>query len=310
MSQARHLLPYLYSFSIVARLRSFTLAAEELSISQSGVSYQIKKLEDQLGYPLLIREPRRPIQLTSKGKILLQLCEEMYANLENTLEEMSGSSLSGELSLTADVCFGTMVVSPALNFIQQRYPHLSFRLNLCEEFIHLANNEIELAIRSRTGEPGMAYEPLCKTNMLLVASKPYLQSTPPIRRFEDLKHHRILCTGEDDFDWHELIANIGELDWQSLHKRSMINNLQALTQAMSEGSGVCYVAAFTVAKQLEEGSIEIVLPDQLPQMEISYYLAYPSHTKSAAKIQAFSERLKTYIQHSALSSFFTTTADF
>ncbi|WP_286239869.1 LysR family transcriptional regulator [Neptuniibacter halophilus] len=306
MRRIRHLLPRLYCFSIVAKQRSFTQAAEELNISQSGVSYQIKKLEEQLGYALMIREPRRPIQLTDKGRTLLHLCEEIYANLENTLDEMSGDSLSGELSITSDVCFGSLVLAPALGFIEQRYPNLSLRMQFQDEFIELGNRNIDIAIRSLTSDPDLDYIPLCKTRMHLVASKAYLSNAGPIRKLEDLYQHKILCSGEDDFDWHNLITQVPHLDWHKLNKHCMINNLQALSQSMCAGSGIAYLAAYTVASQLMEGSIETLLENQIPDMEISYYLACRTHTANNPKTRAFCERIKDYIQQSELSAFLQT----
>ncbi|MEH6579799.1 MAG: LysR family transcriptional regulator [Amphritea sp.] len=303
MPQIRHLLPQLYCFTIVAKHHSFTLAAQELSISQSAVSYQIKKLEEQLGYTLLLREPRKPIRLTTKGETLLHSCEEIYARLDNTIEEMSGSSLSGELSLTADVCFGTLVVSQALPFIQQRYPKLALRLNLTEEFLDLGSNQIDLAIRSRNDDPQLEYEFLCSTRMMLVASKTYLKSHPQLRKISDLYQHQILCTGDDDFDWQNLTSEIGSLHWHKLSNRLRINNIQALTQAMTAGSGIAYIASYTIAQQLEDGSLQVLLDQQLPELEINYYLAYPPRTKNNPKAKAFREQLQAFIRQSELNRF-------
>lgn len=306
MHQIRHLLPQLYCFSVVARQRSFTLAADELSIAQSAVSYQIKKLEDQLGYTLLIREPRKPIQLTAKGRVLMQRCEEIYASLDHTLDELSGSSLSGELAVATDVCFGTQVVAPALPLIQQRYPKLGLRLNLSETFVELGGNEIDLAIRSRTDDPTLEYQFLCNTRMLLVASKSYLQSAPPLKNLKDLAQHRILCTGDDDYDWLTLVGNTPALEWQKLGDRLCINNIQALTQAMIAGSGVAYLAHYTLAQQLDTGVLEVLLPQQLPEQTINYYLAFPGHAKGNPRIRAFGEQLRSFISGSELSRFLQT----
>ena len=306
MPQTRHLLPQLYYFSVVARHRSFTLAAQELSISQSAVSYQIKKLEDQLGYTLLIREPRKPILLTAKGATLLQRCEEIYASLDNTIEEMSGNSLSGELSVTADICFGTLMVSPALPFIQQRYPKLGLRLNLSEEFLDLDNNQIDLAIRSRTDDPELEYQFLCSTRMMLVASKQYLNSHPPLKKICDLYQHHILCTGDNDFDWQNLTNAVGDMSWHKLDKRLRINNILALTQAMKAGSGVAYIASYTIAHQLEEGSLCKLLDQHLPEKQINYYLAFPARAKDNPRVAAFRMQLQNYIRQSDLSRFLVT----
>lgn len=317
MAQLRHLLPQLYCFTLVMKHRSFTLAAEELNISQSSVSYQIRKLEEQLGYPLVIREPRKPLRLTSKGNILLQRCEQIYASLDNTLEEIDGSSLEGELNLTTDVCFGTLVIASALPYILKRYPKLQLNLHLSDEFVDLSNFEMDIAIRSRNDDSELEYEFLCQAEMMLVASKDYLAAYPPIKTFQDLEQHRVLCTGDDDFDWHNITTRVDELNWHKLSNRLRINNVQALTQAMIAGAGIAYLAPYTLAQQLEEGTLQPLLADQLPILNIPYYLTYPAHTKSYSshvkdypgqhtgnpKIQAIRERLQDFIRHSELGRF-------
>lgn len=305
MAQLRHLLPQLYCFTIVMKHRSFTLAADELKISQSAVSYQIRKLEEQLGYALIIREPRKPIRLTSKGSLLLQRCEEIYASLDNTLEEMNGSSLEGELNLTADVCFGTLVVSSALPYILKRYPKLNFQLHLSEVFLDLNSSEMDIAIRSRTDDPELEYDFLCRADMMLVASKDYLATYAPVKQMSDLYEHRILCTGDDDFDWHNLTTKVDQLNWHKLTHRLCINNVQALTQAMIAGAGIAYIASYTIAQQLEEGTLDILLAEQLPALTIPYYLAYPPRIKGSPKVEAIRERLQSFIRHSELGRFLT-----
>ena len=107
------------------------------------------------------------------------------------------------------------------------------------------------------------------------------------------------------------------MNWHKLSNRLRINNVQALTQAMIAGAGIAYLAPYTLAQQLEEGTLQPLLTDQLPTLNIPYYLTYPAHTKSYSshvkdypgqhtgnpKIQAIRERLQDFIRHSELGRF-------
>ena len=68
----KSLLPYLPGFAAVAEHQSFSRAANELALSQAAVSYQIKQLEERLGFALFIRKQGSKISLTQKGALLLE----------------------------------------------------------------------------------------------------------------------------------------------------------------------------------------------------------------------------------------------
>ncbi|MDE2052626.1 MAG: LysR family transcriptional regulator, partial [Gammaproteobacteria bacterium] len=78
-------------FCVAARHRSFKLAAEELYLTPSAVSHQMKELEDALGVRLFVRKPRS-LELTAAGVTLLEEIEPLLSALDRTLAQVARRS--------------------------------------------------------------------------------------------------------------------------------------------------------------------------------------------------------------------------
>ncbi len=115
-------------FESVYRLESMTRAAEELHMTQSGVSQNIKSLEDILGIQLFDRVKQRPIP-TAKARVLFQQCSPWLREVEKTLIEVTDKThvIRGEVRLGLPIEFGNNVVLKRLASWSERYPEISFR---------------------------------------------------------------------------------------------------------------------------------------------------------------------------------------
>ncbi|WP_087021662.1 LysR family transcriptional regulator [Thaumasiovibrio subtropicus] len=107
-------------FESVARLLSFTLAAEELNVTQSAVSRQIKQLENELQSPLITRH-HRAIALTEKGETLSRLLSEHYQGLESTFEQWR-SHTDNRIIIKAAMSFAIRWLIPRLHDLNANYP--------------------------------------------------------------------------------------------------------------------------------------------------------------------------------------------
>src|ERR1700739_1991283 len=98
MKSFRRLIPSLNAlldFESVARLESFTRAADELGVTQAAVSRQIRHLEELLGVPLF-RRMHRSIQLTPKGQVLYETMSGTLQNIAGTLERLGAADETDE----------------------------------------------------------------------------------------------------------------------------------------------------------------------------------------------------------------------
>ncbi|AYD01851.1 LysR substrate-binding domain-containing protein [Neorhizobium sp. NCHU2750] len=114
-------------FEAVARLRNFTRAGEELGMTQTAVTYQIKLLEDYLGAEVFIRRPRA-LQLTETGESLIAKITDAFALLTDAVTD-ARRTIGETLEIQSPPTFASHWLSRHLGDFQNRTPHLSVRLN-------------------------------------------------------------------------------------------------------------------------------------------------------------------------------------
>lgn len=117
-------------FESVYRKKSMTLAAEELNITQSGVSQHISALEESLGFRLFDRIKRKIIP-TPQARDLYESCKASFDLIEGTLYQLKGSDrvLSGTLSIGMPQQFGANILSPLISEFGTRHPLVKFELH-------------------------------------------------------------------------------------------------------------------------------------------------------------------------------------
>lgn len=113
----------LRAFLKVARHGSFSLAARELGLTQSGISRQVQQIEHELGLALVDRE-QRPVRLTRAGKELLPCAERIVNDLDATIQTMRAGrgQLTGYISVAASTIPGEFYVPDLLARFAARYP--------------------------------------------------------------------------------------------------------------------------------------------------------------------------------------------
>jgi LysR family D-serine deaminase transcriptional activator len=120
-------LSLLHTFSVAARHLSFTKAAEELFLTQGGVSQRIKKLEMQLQFNLFIRKTRK-LELTPEGQRVLSVLNSSFESIFSTLSDIQTGELTGSLHIATSPYFASAWLIPKLPSLRQLYPNLSIKL--------------------------------------------------------------------------------------------------------------------------------------------------------------------------------------
>jgi DNA-binding transcriptional LysR family regulator len=119
----------LRSFVAIQETGSFRHAAERVNLSPSAVSLQIGKLEEVLGYRLLIRNARR-VALTEHGDLLLHRARNLLSLNDETLALFGASTLEGRLALAAPHDLGITLVPDLLRRVAERYPRIRVDVRL------------------------------------------------------------------------------------------------------------------------------------------------------------------------------------
>jgi LysR family glycine cleavage system transcriptional activator len=136
----------LRGFESAARNLSFTLAAEELHVTQSAISRQVASLEFDVGQHLFVRKTRA-LALTPAGERLLLSTRQALTAVDRTVDEIRGQSSSQRVVLTTYASFASLWLVPRLAAFQRAHPRIELRINADERRLNLEAEGIDIALR-------------------------------------------------------------------------------------------------------------------------------------------------------------------
>src|SRR5216683_2311645 len=149
MPNKRYSLPqlgFIQGFEAAARNLSFTKAAEELFITQSAVSRQIKALEDHLGVALFERR-QRALTLTESGHALYRVATDVLERLQAAADQLRASGRARQLSVTTTTGFASLWLIPRLQRFTRLHPDIDVRISATTTIINLERSLVDLAVR-------------------------------------------------------------------------------------------------------------------------------------------------------------------
>src|SRR6478672_6552595 len=137
----------LRAFEAAARTLNFGAAAEELHVTQSAVSRQIKGLEDELGAQLFTRGTRH-VQITPDGQSLLRAVEPLLAKLDTSVQHIRRSRSRRRVSVTTFASFGSLWLLPRIEAFQRSHPDIDIRVTAHDAIADLEQEaDLDLALR-------------------------------------------------------------------------------------------------------------------------------------------------------------------
>lgn len=158
-------------FEAVARLNSFSRAAEQLNVSQSAVSHQIKQLEQFLGEPLFHRHGRS-LSLTAEGETYLEAVTSALLQIERATGQLLGETTS-KVRLALFSSFGVRWLVPRLPVLHRDYPELELSLEMTGDQPDLTERVGDAFITIRTDMSGFSYDLLYQERLFPVCSRDY-----------------------------------------------------------------------------------------------------------------------------------------
>ena len=263
MPNRRYNLPHLaffQGFEAAARTLSFTKAAEELFITQSAVSRQIKALEDNLGLKLFERRPRS-LTLTEDGQALYRIATDVLDRLQSATDQLRGETRARQLSITTTTGFASLWLIPRLSRFTALHPDIDVRISATTDTLNLERSLIDLAIRYCKPEaaPEGAVR-LFGDEMIPVCSRALLRDkTRPLKRPQDLAHHTLLhfdYAGAETMymDWGTWLTALGIAELKSagaLH----FSQYEQMIQAAISGQGVALGRQALVSDLIESRAL-------------------------------------------------------
>ena len=183
----------LEAFEAAARYLSFTKAADELSLTQSAVSRQIKALEDHFELPLF-RRLHRALRLTEEGQVLYQAVTDLLGQLHEVAGRLRRRGESRIVVVTTTPGFAGVWLIPRLATFTAAHPEVDVRISAGNGFISLERDGVDLAIRYHTREGVGEQAELLFGEVIFPVCSPRLarDAARPLKKPEDLRHHTLL----------------------------------------------------------------------------------------------------------------------
>jgi DNA-binding transcriptional LysR family regulator len=272
-------------FHAVADAGSLTHAGDQLHLSQSAVSRQIRGLEESLNVVLFHRHARGLI-LTEQGELLFEASKSIAGKLDAAEARLRDSKdeAFGDLRVTTTLGFGTLWLAPRLTRLYERYPHLKIDLILEERVLDLPMREADVAIRMK--EPSQAdlvRRRLMDVRIKLYASAEYLRRNGTPAAAGDMAKHRIITQRASDPQVAAGAEFVAQFMTEERTSHLTVNNYFGILQAALHGLGVGALPDYTAR---EFPQLVNVLPD-LESRVIPVYLAYPEELRHSRRVAAF-----------------------
>jgi LysR family transcriptional regulator, glycine cleavage system transcriptional activator len=184
-------LDLLKAFEASARRLSFTMAGEDLFLSQSAISRQIQQLEAQLGVRLFHRRTRA-LLLTEKGQIYYREISQLLEQLRDATARLTGTPSNNTLIVAASLTFASLWLVPRLLDLQQLHPELRVHIAADNRLQDMKKEQLDVAIRYSTRKiAGPGAQKLFGESVVPVCS-PALLSRNTLSHPEDLRDFVLL----------------------------------------------------------------------------------------------------------------------
>lgn len=271
---------------------SFTNAADELCLTQSAVSRQVKALETTLGRPLFLRK-HRAIELTPEGRRLYDAVTRGLDEIGRCIGEMSEETQNPQITVAASVAFSYYWLMPRLERFSERHPEIDLRVLATDQKVDLTREEADVAVLyGQGGWDEVTAHRLFSERVYPVCSPAYLAEHPDLRRPRDLLGQTLLhLEGGGNIwgavDWQAWLARQG-VTGQPVRRGIRLNSYPMVMQAAEAGRGVALGWSYITDGMCDKGLL--VRPfDLLLETNSSYYIGASTAMAADPAIAAFLE---------------------
>lgn len=263
----------LRAFEVAARRLSFKAAADELNVTPTAISHQIRYLEETLGTKLFERGTRS-VRLTSSGRQLFPPLRDGLDAFERAVDAVRRTQVAKTAILSSTVAFMARRLAPLAGSFRQAYPDWTLRLDASNMTVDL-DAEADLAIRYGSGNyPGMTVVPLFQDHFAPVCSPRLGISTLDDLRKATLIHFEWGAAMRNDDRasvWRHWLEKAGMTGIDAEAGLSFTDEIHAV-QATLAGQGVGLLSLTLVAEEIASGVL--VQPFGMRLESFRYDLVY------------------------------------
>jgi LysR family glycine cleavage system transcriptional activator len=276
----------LRAFEAAARHLSFTQAASELNVTQTAISHQIKRLEQELGIRLFVRQ-NRALSLTPEAKEYLPGIRAAFNDLRLATDRLLRQD-DHVLTISTLASLAAKWLLPRLSAVQEAHPGIDVRITTSTSLVDFKSGGVDAAIRYGRGQwPGLRADWLMADQMFPVCSPALLAGKKPLKKPEDLADHVLLHTSpSNDDDWRLWLTAAGLTTDLSKQPGLSFDMVFMTIQAAIDGIGVAMGRTSYVRDDIAKGRLVVPFEITLP-VDAGFYLVSPDGRADSPKLSAF-----------------------
>lgn len=269
---------------------SFSSAADELSLTPSAVSYQVRSLEEQLGTPLFERL-NRAIALTEAGEALYPDVREAFARMRLAVDRLSADTPDDVLVVSTGPSFAAKWLAPRLFSFMDEHPEIEVRISASLKLVDFAKDGIDVGVRFGGGNyPGLEQYRLLGDELTVLVSPTFVGDNPIAVPKSVVDLPLIIDESMSSFPnppgWKNWFAHAG-VDGPGTIRGLSFNHADHAIDAAIRGAGVALARTSLAQADMDSG----LLVEPFPQLRLStpltFYLVMPPTARLKPKVAAF-----------------------
>ena len=280
-------------FHTVARLLSFTKAAETLHMTQPAVTFQVRQLEEYFNTRLFDRTHNR-ISLTEAGARVYEFSDkifELYGEMENAVREMTGE-ISGSLTIGASTTIAEYMLPALLGDFRSRYPDVSIHLKVSNTdgiVSMVENNTIDLGVvEAPVSNKNLVVDECRRDNLVAIVPPGHPKAELDKVTLDELLQYPFICREEGSGTREvisEHLAKHSKCD-VCMNVAMELGSPEAVKGAVEAGMGISVVSNATIQKELRLGTLVAIELD--PPLERPFSFV---HQKQKFRVRVMEELL-------------------
>jgi LysR family glycine cleavage system transcriptional activator len=275
----------LRAFDATARHLTVVKAADELSVTPSAVSHQLRTLEDALGVQLFTRNKTR-LKLTSHGEALLPSVRAAFQMIASAAARMGDTVMVGDLVVSAPVGLSSRLITRHIGEFLTAHPDVRFKLIASNDDKEVYAPSVDVCVRYGTGIwPDRQVRLLSPVAIFPLCSPALINGPQGLRTLDDLKHHLLLCE-DGGAEWTRWLLAAGART--EGFRMTEMGNAHIAIEAALHGQGVALGDSLLVGDDLAEGRL-VRLFEQSVTAKHAYYMVCRHEVGESPLVAGFTD---------------------
>lgn len=282
-------LSYLRAFDASARHLSFSLAAEELNLTQAAISQQIKKLEMALGVALFIRN-NRSLSLNDFGRAYYQVVSEVLDRLDTVTDQLFPDSGKSIVTLYCTPSIATIWLAPRLQEFHVMHPDIEVHLrttDILPNKYHGSGADLEIVRLTKENSVDGSDHKLWDMRIFPVCSPEFLRTQGPIESADELCASNLIHIVGYRNDWHRWAQRYASPS-EHVNSGFSVDGLVIALEAACRGEGIILGRSPLIDSYLNTGELVEAMPGNIG-LTSTYILKFGERTRRNQSARVFAD---------------------